>query len=309
MSCDKELTQKIRLFNRTYTNVLGLLDHHLLGGDHSLAEVRILFEISHREPCSATELSKCLLMDKGYLSRVLAKLVNEDLICKTPSIEDKRIQLLAMTEKGSAYIAEMDSRSNEQIINLTKSLTNEDKEKLFKSISTIQRIITQEPINKKKVTVRHNIRRGDMGRIISMHGRLYSEEFGYGLSFEGYVAKTFYEFITHYNPSTDRIWIAEYEGELIGTIAVVGKGETALLRWFLLDPAFRGLGLGKQLINDAINYCKEKGFKHIELGTAGDLSTALAIYKKLGFEVISQSENHEWRNNVIEIEMRMTVSR
>ena len=67
MSCDRELTQKIRLFNRTYTNVLGLLDHHLLGGKHSLAEVRILFEISHRALCTATELSKCLLMDKAFL--------------------------------------------------------------------------------------------------------------------------------------------------------------------------------------------------------------------------------------------------
>ena len=171
----------------------------------------------------------------------------------------------------------------------------------------MQRIITQEPLDKKKVTIRHNIKPGDMGQIISMHGRLYAQEFGYGLSFEGYVAETFFEFINHYDPINDRIWIAEYERELIGTIAVVGKGETALLRWFLLDPAFRGLGLGKQLINDAIDYCKNKGFKNIELGTAGDLKAALSLYKKLGFEIISQSENHQWRNNVVEIEMRMSV--
>lgn len=307
MSCDRELTQKIRLFNRTYTNVLGLLDHHLLGGEHSLAEVRILFELSHRALCTATELSKCLLMDKGYLSRILTKLVKEDLIYKSPSTEDKRIQLLDMTAKGSAYIAEMDSRSNKQILSLIEPLSKENKEKLFKSISSVQRIITQEPLDKKKVTIRHNIKPGDIGQIISMHGRLYAQEFGYGLSFEGYVAETFFEFINHYDPINDRIWIAEYERELIGTIAVVGKGETALLRWFLLDPAFRGLGLGKQLINDAIDYCKNKGFKNIELGTAGDLKAALSLYKKLGFEIISQSENHQWRNNVVEIEMRMSV--
>ena len=307
MSCDRELTQKIRLFNRTYTNVLGLLDHHLLGGKHSLAEVRILFEFSHRALCTATELSKSLLMDKGYLSRILTKLVNEDLIYKSPSTEDKRIQLLDLTEKGSAYIAEMDSRSNKQILSLIEPLSKENQEKLFKSISSVQRIITQEALDKKKVTIRHNIKPGDMGQIISMHGRLYAQEFSYGLSFEGYVAKTFFEFINHYDPINDRIWIAEYEQELIGTIAVVGKGETALLRWFLLDPAFRGLGLGKQLINDAIDYCKNKGFKNIELGTAGDLKAALSLYKKLGFEIISQSENHQWRNNVVEIEMRMSV--
>lgn len=246
-------------------------------------------------------------MDKGYLSRILTKLVKEDLIYKSPSTEDKRIQLLDMTAKGSAYIAEMDSRSNKQILSLIEPLSKENKEKLFKSISSVQRIITQEPLDKKKVTIRHNIKPGDMGQIISMHGRLYAQEFGYGLSFEGYVAETFFEFINHYDPINDRIWIAEYERELIGTIAVVGKGETALLRWFLLDPAFRGLGLGKQLINDAIDYCKNKGFKNIELGTAGDLKAALSLYKKLGFEIISQSENHQWRNNVVEIEMRMSV--
>lgn len=308
MSCGKELTQRIRLFNRTYTNVLGLLDHHLLGGDYSLAEFRILFEINHSQGCSASDLTKRLSMDKGYLSRILSKLEKEGMIAKMHSAQDKRVQQLQLTQKGSAYIAEMDSRSNEQILNLTKPLSDESKEKLLKGITAMQRIITNEPLKKEKITVRHDIRPGDMGRIISMHGRLYAKEFGYGLSFEGYVAKTFFEFISHYNPTRDRIWIAEYEGELIGTIAAVGKGDTALLRWFLLDPSFRGLGLGKKLLNDAIDYCKEKGFKTIGLGTAGDLTTALAIYKKLGFEIIAQSENHEWRNNVVEIEMRMSVS-
>lgn len=309
MSCDKELTQKIRLFNRTYTNVLGLLDHHLLGGEYSLAEIRILFEINHSQGCSASDLIKRLSIDKGYLSRILSKFEKEGMIVKMPSAHDKRIQQLQLTQKGSAYIAEMDNRSNEQILNLTKPLSDESKEKLLKGITVLQRIITNESLSKEKITVRHDIRPGDMGRIISMHGRLYAKEFGYGLSFEGYVAKTFFEFISHYNPTTDRIWIAEYEGELIGTIAAVGKGDTALLRWFLVDPAFRGLGLGKKLLNDAIDYCKEKGFKTIELGTAGDLKTALAMYKKLGFEIVAQSENHEWRNNVVEIEMRMSVSR
>ena len=124
---------------------------------------------------------------------------------------------------------------------------------------------------------------------------------------ESYVAKTFFEFVQSYDPHADRIWILEYSGEIIGTIAVAAKGQNALLRWFLLDPSFRGLGLGKKLLTEAIDYCREKGYQEVLLGTAGDLLSALALYKKFGFEIIAQSENHEWRDHVTEIEMRLKL--
>ena len=107
------------------------------------------------------------------------------------------------------------------------------------------------------VTVRHEQRAGDLGRVISFHGERYASEFGFGLGFETYVAETIVEFGQQEHPERDRLWVAEIDGRLVGCIAILGREDgAAQLRWFLIDPATRGQGLGRRLVTEALDFCR-----------------------------------------------------
>ena len=105
------------------------------------------------------------------------------------------------------------------------------------------------------VTIRHDLRPGDLGRVVTMHGILYAEEYGFGHGFEAYVAETVAEYGRLARPGLDRLWLAERDGRLVGSIAIVGRdGGAAQLRWFLVDPSARGSGLGGRLIQEALAF-------------------------------------------------------
>jgi N-acetylglutamate synthase-like GNAT family acetyltransferase len=134
------------------------------------------------------------------------------------------------------------------------------------------------------VTVRHDLRPGDMGRVIALHGVLYAEEHGFDHRFEAYVAETVAEFGQLARPGLDRLWLAERDGELVGSIAIVGREEgAAQLRWFLVHPDARGHGLGHRLVRDALAFCRAAGFRSVYLWTVTGLDAAARIYLAAGF--------------------------
>lgn len=139
-----------------------------------------------------------------------------------------------------------------------------------------------------QITIRTELRPGDIGRLIEYAGTYGKKDFGYPLSFEGYVAKTLAEYLIHPQPR-NRIWIAEdVHGAFVGSVGVVDRGETAQLRWFNLDPKYRGRGIGGQMFNDAIKYCREAGFKRAWLSTFTESETAIGIYRRRGFNLIEE---------------------
>src|SRR3954466_15225154 len=122
------------------------------------------------------------------------------------------------------------------------------------------------------LTVRHDLRPGDMGRVIALHGQLYAEEYGFDHGFEAYVAETVAEFGKLARPGLDRLWVAEREGRLVGSIAIVGRENgAAQLRWFLVHPDARGSGLGRRLIDDALTFCRTGGYQSVYLWTVSGL--------------------------------------
>lgn len=139
-----------------------------------------------------------------------------------------------------------------------------------------------------QITVRTELRPGDIGRLIEYAGIYSRRDFAYPLSFEGYVAKTFAEYLIHPQPRS-RIWIAEDEqGSFVGSIGVVDHVEAAQLRWFNLDPKYRGRGIGGRLFNDALQYCREAGFKKAWLSTFAESETAIGIYRRRGFNLVEE---------------------
>lgn len=301
-----EIVSLVRDFNRYYTNVLGLLDQHILGSGYSLSEARVLHEIGRTQPCTAVTLAGTLHIDAGYLSRMLKRFESATLLSRERSEADGRSYSLRLTQDGEAALAGLNQRSEEQLTALLSPLTERSRMELLRGMQSIQAALGRE-IDPSEVTLRTELRPGDAGYITAMHGRIYSEEYGYSSSFEAYVAQSFFDFLLNYNPERERIWCAEHCGQTVGCIGVVDRGERAQLRWFLLEASYRGLGLGRRLLESALTFAREQGYKSVYLDTTDDLKDAVRMYSRAGFTPVASKPNDTWRKGVNELEMELSL--
>lgn len=284
----------IREFNRFYTKILGLLDKHLLDSEFSLSEVRVLYEIGNAQHCTASVLTEQLGLDPGYLSRILKRFDKLGLTYRVQSKEDGRSSLLYLSELGEETLARMNALSDDQIRDMIIDLPSKSRADIARSMTAIQNELSGQP-TKRSIQFRTELKPGDAGALIHLHGWVYAKECGYNHIFEGYVCKTFYKLLQTYSPNKDRFWLAEADNEIVGSIAVIGHSdERAQIRWFILHPDYRGMGIGKKLIEDAIAYCREKGYRSVFLETTEDQETAIAMYTKQGFVKIKEQENDAW---------------
>lgn len=154
--------------------------------------------------------------------------------------------------------------------------------------------------NINDISIRIELKPGDLGYIIYLHGILYSGEFRHGISFESYVAKGLHEFYCYYNPKRERIWICEHEEKIVGSLLLQDRGESAQLRYYLIKPEFRGIGLGNKLLQLFVNFMKECGYNHSYLWTTGELKTASHIYQKFGYQLTEEKETTTFGKLVME---------
>jgi DNA-binding MarR family transcriptional regulator/N-acetylglutamate synthase-like GNAT family acetyltransferase len=288
-------TSKIRSFNRFYTAHLDILSQHYLDSEYSLTEIRILYEISEGKIITAQKITEILNLDKGYLSRILKRFLKENLILKIASDEDKRAFNIKLTDSGNELLSILNTKSENKIDGKIEKLNSSEKEILVNSMHTVRNLLTDNKIAREDIKYRHEITPGDIGYIIHLHGTIYGKEYNFSTDFEKYVIKTFYTFLENYSPENDRVWMAEYNNKIVGCVAIVHQpNDEAQLRWFLLDPAFRGLGIGKKLLTDAVDFCKEKQYKNVFLLTTNLQNKALEMYKLAGFELTQSEEVQEW---------------
>jgi len=152
-----------------------------------------------------------------------------------------------------------------------------------------------------EIVLRHDIRPGDIGLITYLHGLHFAEEYGFRDTFEAQVAASLAEFSLSFNPDKERLWIAEKNGRVIGSAGIVESSQLqARLRWFIIDPANRGLGLGKVLLNEAIDFCKQCGYKSIFLETFSELTVAGHLYKSAGFTITEEKTQNLFGPTVTE---------
>lgn len=293
------LIRSIRRFNRFYTNVLGLVDKYMLDSEFSLSEIRILYEIGHVDNCTSKKLIEDLRIDSGYLSRIIKHFEKQGLTYRMQSEEDGRMYYLHLTDEGKKTLSKLDELSEEQIYQMIAQLKEQNQKRLVESMQTIENVLSGDI--KENISFRCELRPGDAGQLIHLHGLIYAEECGYNHVFEGYVCKTFFDFFEDYSPEKDSFWFAEANGKMIGAIAIVGhSAEKAQLRWFILHPEFRGLGCGSKLLNEAIQYCREKGYSNIFLETTEEQKTAINMYLKAGFRKVAEHQNDAWGKNLVE---------
>lgn len=153
----------------------------------------------------------------------------------------------------------------------------------------------------KNWTIRHNIKPGDIGYLIYLHGIVYAKEYGYDQTFEAYVAKGLAEFVQSFSLDNDGIWLAEINGQVIGSIAIEKHSEKeAQLHWFFVHPNYRGLGLGKELMNEALQFCKKREYKTIFLWTTSELEAASHLYTHFGFKKTEEKAHKIWGKDLVE---------
>jgi DNA-binding MarR family transcriptional regulator/ribosomal protein S18 acetylase RimI-like enzyme len=304
MHNQEENINKIRSFNRFYTNILGLLNQHILGSGYSLTEVRVLLEISKMHRCSANAIANYLNIDHSYMSRIIKKLQANELIIRSQSIKDNRVNFIVLTAKGSALITELNQKSTEQIGALIKSLEPCKLVRITEAMDLIKNTLA-EGVN--PIVIR-NFVDSDIDYVISQHCRLYEEEYGLTSVFSEYVDTGVHEFAKHYDASCECLLIAEIENRPVGSIAIAkSDNSTAQLRYFLIEPEVRGKGLGHKLVSKVLEFCRETGYKHVFLETISALKTARHIYKSHGFTLTSSHENPSWGENVKEERWEMDL--
>jgi N-acetylglutamate synthase-like GNAT family acetyltransferase len=150
------------------------------------------------------------------------------------------------------------------------------------------------------VSIRNDLHPGDIGAIIYLHGTLYAREYGFDHTFEPYVAAPLAEFVKKQN-ERERIWIVEKEGRVLGSIAIVQFSESqAQLRWLILHPDLRGLGIGRQLVEEALDFCRKSGYTSVFLWTIDFLGAALKLYTAAGFELTETTTHEIWGKTLTE---------
>jgi len=291
--------EAVRRFSRYYTKQIGLLQEKILRSPFSLAEARVIYELAHHEKTTATELANELGLDPGYLSRILRDFNKRGLIDKGRSESDGRKKLLRLSENGQAAFAGINARSRREIEGSLNNLSPTDQARLVQAMQTIEALLGARPEHRVPYILRTH-QPGDMGWVVHRHGILYAEEYAWDEQFEALVAEIVVGFIRNYDPKRERCWIAEKDGDNVGSVFVVKQSDsTAKLRLLLVEPNARGLGIGSRLVNECIKFAQQVGYTKMTLWTNNILSAARHIYEKAGFRLVNEQPHKSFGQNLV----------
>src|ERR1700744_2246940 len=284
----------IRGFSRFYTQKLGIIEPKLLDSPFTLQEARIIYEIAQHAPCTATDLVRSLGLDAGFLSRTLAALQRRQIVARKPSRTDRRANELVLTAKGRAAFAELDNSSRREVAALLSGLDEDARARVVGAMTAIEQTL-QPQAEKPAGFLLRSHRPGDIGWVVSRHGAVYAQEYGWGISFEALVAEITAQFLRSFDARREHCWIAEVDGEPAGSIFLVkGTDQVAKLRLLLVDKNARGLGVGRALVEQCIRFAKESGYSAITLWTQSILVAARGIYQRAGFRLAAEEKHHSF---------------
>ncbi len=292
-SLDQRL-EAVRRFNRFYTKQIGVLHEGLLRSPFSLTQVRVLYELAHRDRPTASVLVEELGLDAGYLSRILRGFRKRGLIARRASETDGRQTLLWLTEQGEKAFAALDGRAREEIRGMLSDLSAAEQARLVEAMHSIEQLLGAGPGHAAPYILRPH-QPGDMGWVVYRHGVVYAQEYGWDEEFEALVASIVARFIENYDPKHERCWIAEKDGGIVGSVFLVTKSKTvAQLRLLLVEPKARGLGIGSRLTDECVRFARRTGYRRIVLWTNDVLHAARHIYEKAGFGVVREEKHHSF---------------
>lgn len=294
---------ELRAFNRFYTGRIGVLHEGLANTPFTLAESRLLWELAHRDQTTASELAQALDLDAGYLSRLLRRFRQRGLVRSTRSKQDARQFRLTLSAAGRKAFAPLDAHTDRQVHALLEPLGSGDRQRLVQALHCIERLLAppgSAAAARPAPFVLRSHRPGDIGWVVSRHGALYAEEYGWDLRFEALVGHIASRFIEQFDARRDACWIAEREGANVGCVFLVQARDeasdavipgVAQLRLLLVEPAARGLGIGAALVRECERHARRCGYASITLWTNSVLLAARDIYRRQGYRLV-KSEPH-----------------
>jgi DNA-binding MarR family transcriptional regulator/GNAT superfamily N-acetyltransferase len=301
----------VRAFNRMYTKVIGLLDERMLSTPYSLTEVRVMFELAHRDAMPVTQLRRTLSLDPGYLSRLLARFESDGLVSRERSTDDARAQVVALTVAGKDVFTKLDDLSSGQVARLLAGLTDDNQRRLVRAMELIRSQLGDQPrpdttaealfpAGGEIALVLRPPRVGDYGWIIHRHGALYAQEQGWDASFESLTARVVADYLDDHDPAREAGWIADLHGEPAGCVFCVRKdAHTAKLRLLLVEPSARGHGVGASLVKECVNFARGAGYRALELWTVDILVAARRIYQHQGFQLVAEEKGEHFGHRLV----------
>jgi DNA-binding MarR family transcriptional regulator/N-acetylglutamate synthase-like GNAT family acetyltransferase len=259
----------------------------------------VLYELAHREDPAAKEIGIELGLDPGYLSRIVQKFDDDGLITRKPLQSDRRQYRLGLTAKGRQAFAKLERSSHDDIADMLATLPRGDSGRLIAAMAVIERLLGASDRSPQPALLR-DPSPGDMGRVVQSHGAFYASEYGFDSSFEALVAEIAAKFLTSFDASRERCWIAEIDGAQVGSVFLVRHSDdVAKLRLLLVDPAGRGQGLGRRLVAECIAFAQACGYRKITLWTQSILVAARRIYQDAGFVLVATEPHRSFGQSLV----------
>ena len=286
----------IRGFNRFYTHQIGVLQEHLLQSDFSLTEIRVMYELSSRGDLTSADLCQMLGLDAGYLSRLISGFEKKGLVQKVRSVTDARAVQLHLSDLGRSVLAPLENQTQQEVIALLQALPEQQQQQLTASMQRIQTLLQGGTPG----YLLRDPQPGDMGRVVQQQSALYAREYHWNWEFEALVSEIVAKYLREFDPSAERCWIAEKDGEVVGSIFVVRHDETtAKLRMLYVDASARGMGIGQRLVEECLRFARNAGYKSMLLWTVDALTDARKLYQKAGFRLVDQEATVSFGKSLI----------
>jgi DNA-binding MarR family transcriptional regulator/GNAT superfamily N-acetyltransferase len=297
---------EVRRFNRFYTRLVGALDEGHLHSSFSLAETRVLFEITHGQGLTASDLCQRLGLDAGYVSRMLRGFERRGLVERVRSPSDARRNHLQLTDKGRSTFDDLNVRATALVADLLEPLRDGQRRQLLESMRTIRSLLGDvDPTRQQQPAPPYILRPhrpGDMGWVVHRQAILYAREYGWDERYEALASRILADFIEHYDPRRERCWIAERDGETVGSVFVIKNKEregVAQLRMLYVEPSARRLGIGSRLVRECTEFARRTGYKSIVLWTNSVLVSARRIYEAEGYKLVKEERHNSFGHDLV----------
>lgn len=287
----QQAVPKIRAFNRGFSQLMGLLEPRYMGGEWSLIEARVMYEIRANQPVLARDIAQTLGMDPGYLSRTLARLKSRGWIERGRG-KDARERPLSLTPAGEQRYTELNSVTFARTEQLLRPLGEDGARRLANSLDQAGDLLFSDAEADWSM---RELEPGDLGQVCARQAILYREHWGWGDGLEALMLEICATYLRDFKPGLEQGWIAERDGRMLGSIFVAQEDrETARLRMLYVEPEARGLGIGAALVRQCTEFARAAGYKRMVLWTHAVLDSARRIYKAEGYRVTSTEVQSEF---------------
>ena len=275
----------IRTFNRFFTRHVGAIDARFLDSDANLPEARLLFEIARLEPVLASTLQAELDLDRGYLSRMIARFEKKDWIVRDQQAADARARPIRLTAAGRAAFDQIDSRQRAVVAQDLDRLDSVEQQDLLQALTRARLLL--DPASGGPFTIRP-FRTGEVSQVVTRQSILYAASHGWGRPLETLEAETVAAFLRDFKPDREQCWIAEIDGVMAGAVFLTDEGDgLARLRLLHVEPFARRRGIGDALVATCLQFARDKHYRAVTLWTHKILEPARRIYARHGFVCVS----------------------